>query len=569
VALAEVEVDLPHEIRRRDHQGADGLQLGLGVGPLPLGHAEPAFEQPHGGAPRAVELLDPADGLLDLLELVLLEERVGEHQQQRRFAGQLLHAVEQHLLRLGKGSLLHRDRGQAAIDPLVLGGDFPAPLGVFAGGGQILAGQGEFEGREDAVDVVGVELHGGGDVGLGVGELATLPLPAAAGQPGLHVLGLLGDELLEHGGGGGIVVEFVFEDGREDHVGLRGRGGRADVVERPSFHVEADHGRHDPGGLGEVARPEIGPRHQQFDADDVEGFLVIVGRRRGLGQPLLDPLLEDVEMLAGVARAADPELELGQLAPQVVIFGVAAHRRLERVVGAAEIIAGGVGGLGPGEHELRVLGIGLVVLRPEPDVPGVDLGRFRRLALVEPLFRQLGQVAGVAQHLESTEQHHPDEQAHHGHDEDDQKLEVDPFHVGGNSGLLVAGRRSGKAPILPAAKGPMPRPEGHAPGVNFGARSPKPITPKFRVPRADSNDGGDFAAWADPEASGRPDAREAPSPEDRCDEPLHRPSPPPLDAHRRARGRGHGPRPARRGRRIRQGRRSHRRRTRGGDENRG
>ena len=257
-------------------------------------------------------------------------------------------------------------------------------------------------------------------------------MPAALRQPCLDVGGVGLHEFPDHRFGRIPVVEFLLEDGREDDEGLRGRIRDFTVLELPRLEVVADHLRDDRRRLVRVAAAEVRLGCQQLHERRVERLsILVVAGGGGAGRRDLvrgDPLAKHREVLPGVDGAADAELKLGEPAPQIVVFRIAADRGLENVVGLGHVLAGRVGRLCPLEQKFREFTVGLVILRPQTDVAGVEGHRLGRLPLLEADLGQFRQTAGVPGDLIPPQEDDPGEPADRDGEQDQKDLEIDPLH---------------------------------------------------------------------------------------------------------------------------------------------
>ena len=273
-----------------------------------------------------------------------------------------------------------------------------------------------------------------------------LAVPAAPCQPRLDVLRLILDESIEHLARRLPVIEPILEDRSEDEIRLGRHRGGVLGRKRPRVHVETDHRGDDPGGLFEVVAAHHRPGGEDGEHVCVERRASFLIRRAGRFFQIAgrQSFPKHFKVFTSVGCSADPKLELGEPPPQVVVLGISTNRRLERVVGAGHVVAGGVGRLGTGEHELCELGERLVIVRPEADVAAVKSDRLGRLALLEPLLRLTGQVACVSMDLESPQKKKTGNTNHQGGEENQQKLQVDPFHGIGDSGSVDGGMGTGE-----------------------------------------------------------------------------------------------------------------------------
>ena len=333
VAQPEREIDLPRDVGQAHGERPHLLELLSGLRPPLPGDQQPALEQPHGGARGAVEFFDPSNDLVGLLEVVLLQEHVGEHEEQRGFPGEFRRAFAERPLGSREIVSLQGDGRQAAIHPFVRGKE-RAGFGSDRGGlFEILTGEGQFERTEDHVDVVGGDCRRLLDIlGCRV-EVGRLPMPAGHRQPGLRVGATASDQFLEHAVGRRRVGEPLLQDRGEQDVGVGRVGRRLGRIESPLGHVVADQLAGQLRRHVELASARERLRHQQLDRVGVDHRLfgvVILGL---LERARFESRLEHVEVLAGIDGAADPQLKLGQFVAERVLFGIAANRLFERVVG--------------------------------------------------------------------------------------------------------------------------------------------------------------------------------------------------------------------------------------------
>ena len=486
-----------------------------------MGNQEPALQQADRRARRSIELRDSGDRLPHLVELVLLEQGVGKHQQQRRLAGELLDAVEEHLLGLREIAPLQGHRREAAVGPLVAGVGVAAPLGEHARGLEILASESQFEAGKNTVDVLRLQFDGLVHVGPRGRQVAVLTVPGASGQPGLHVLGLILDQAFENQARGGLVIKFLLEDRTENDVGLSRRGAVGIGIERAGLHVEAHHLGDGLGGILEIVAPHQGPRRQELDEAGVErpavflrivGLLGVIGlrgvicRRRVFDLPRLEPLAEHREMFPSVDGATDADLELGEPPPQVVVLGTPTDGGFERVVGPRHVVPRGVRRLRPTQHQFGKLRVGIVVFRTQADVATVEGDCLGGFSFREPLLRHFRQVAGVSGDLKPPQEVNAADPHHQSGDEDQEKLQVDPFHVWSvfrpAASRFLGGRQNAK---LTGLVYQPPGPVFH--GLNLAGRrfaAPLRIRTRSGWGCDDNDENADRAACVDPAARGVP-----------------------------------------------------------------
>ncbi len=109
------------------------------------------------------------------------------------------------------------------------------------------------EAGEERLDVVRVEPAGLCDVLLGGGEIASLPVPAGEGQPGLRIAGVRPHQFCEHLVGRAGILELLLEDRRQEDERIGAvRSRRAVGIKLFCLQIEADELTGERGGLLEI-----------------------------------------------------------------------------------------------------------------------------------------------------------------------------------------------------------------------------------------------------------------------------------------------------------------------------
>ena len=220
VALRDAEINLLHQGVGRRHERPHGLKFLLGWQPPLLRDEQPCLHQARGRACTVLFFHESGDRLLCLRDPVLLDENVGQHEQERSLVRPKAQAFPQIVDGLVWVALLHRHGRESAIDAFVAG-KHPAGLeDEFFGSIEPFLGQSNFDVGEEYVRVIGGDRSGLGNVDRRLRKLLVCPVPVGDCKPDAEIVWIHGHELLEHSLCGFLVSKFFVEQGRQQERSL-------------------------------------------------------------------------------------------------------------------------------------------------------------------------------------------------------------------------------------------------------------------------------------------------------------------------------------------------------------